>query len=110
MSCRPVVLALLVFVLAAAMPAAGGAQEATPAIPQPPTQPTTGPGSSETLFGGVTGIEQTSPGAYVADYWLFVPTDPLPGTARAGEPFPVVVFVHGSTATKPDPYLAWIEH
>ena len=100
-------------VMAAAMPTSGGAQEATPAAPptpQPPTQPTTGPGSSEALFGGMTSIEQTSPGAYIADYWLFVPFDPLPGTTRAGEPFPVVIFVHGSTARNPDPYLAWIEH
>ena len=46
----------------------------------------------------------------LADYWLFVPTDPLPGTPRAGEPFPLVIFVHGSGATNADPYLAWIEH
>ena len=28
----------------------------------------------------------------------------------AEEPFPLVIFVHGSGATGPDLYLAWIEH
>ena len=106
-------LAFLV-VMATAMPTSGGAQEATPAArprpPQPPSQPTTGPGSSEALFGGMTTIEQKPPGQFHADYWLFVPSDPLPGTAQAGEPFPVVIFLHGSGATDADPYLAWIEH
>ena len=111
--------AVLACILAAScvglLPHQGGAQEATPAAtpatkPQPPTQPTTGPGSSEALFGGVTTIEQKPPDQLSADYWLFVPTDPLPGTPRAGEPFPLVIFVHGSGATNADPYLAWIEH
>jgi acetyl esterase/lipase len=39
-----------------------------------------------------------------------VPADPLPGTTLAEEPFPLVIFVHGSGATGPDLYLAWIEH
>ena len=96
------------------LPQQGGAQEATPVAtlatpPQPPTQPTTGPGSSEALFQGVTTIKQAPPGAFFADYWLFVPADPLPGTS-AGESFPVVIFVHGSGAVDPNPYLAWIEH
>ena len=107
-------LALLI-VMTAASPTLGGAQEATPAAtpttkPQPPTQPTTGPGSSEALFGGMTSIEQKPTGQFFADYWLFVPTDPLPGTTRAGEPFPVVIFVPGSGAMDADAYLAWIEH
>lgn len=107
-------LALLVLMVAV-MPRSGGAQEATPAAtpmatPQPPTQPTTGPGGSEALFGGMTSIEQKPPGQLRAESWLFVPTDPLPGTTRAGELLPLVIFVHGYTATIPDLYLAWIEH
>jgi acetyl esterase/lipase len=107
-------LALLV-VTAAATPPTGAAQEATPAAtlatkPQPPTQPTSGPGSSEAPFGSVTVIEQIPPGQLRSDYWLFVPTDPLPGTTSAGTLLPLVIFVHGYTATSPDPYLAWVEH
>ena len=107
-------LALLV-ATTAAMPASGGAQEAAPAAspttkPQPPTQPTTGPGSSEALFGGVTTIEQTPAGQSQADSWLFVPTDPLPGTTSVGEPFPLVIFIGGAGASNADAYLAWIEH
>ncbi len=73
-------------------------------------QPPTGPGSSEARFGGVTAIEQKPPGQPMADYWLFVPTDPLPGTPRAGEPLPLVIFLHGSGVADADLYLAWIEH
>ena len=109
-----VALALLV-VMTAASPTSGGAQPATPAAtpaakPQPPMQPTTGPGSNEALFGGVTAIKQAPPDAFFADYWLFVPTDPLPGTPRVEEPFPLVIFVHGSGAVDANLYLAWIEH
>jgi acetyl esterase/lipase len=96
-------------ILAAVVPASGRTQEATPAAPQPPSQPTTGPGSSEARFGGMTSIEQKSSGERLSDYWVFVPADPLPGTAQ-GEPFPVVIFLHGSGASNADPYLAWIEH
>jgi len=110
----PFALALLV-VMVAVMPRLDGAQEATLAAtplakPQPPTQPTTGPGSSEALFGGVTAIKQALPDQFFADSWLFVPTDPLPGTTRSGKPFPLVIFVPGSGAVDADLYLAWIEH
>jgi acetyl esterase/lipase len=105
----PFAVAFLV-VFAAAVPASGGAQEATPVPPRQPAQPTTGPGSSETRFGGMTTIEQKPPDALVADYLLFVPSAPLPGTAQEGEPLPVVIFLHGSGATNADAYLAWIEH
>jgi predicted alpha/beta hydrolase family esterase len=109
------VLLLIASMLALLPVTYSGAQEAAPAAtpatkPQPPLQPTHGPGSSEVLFGGVTVIEQKPPGQLQADYWLFVPTDPLPGTPRAGEVLPLVIFVHGYTATIPDLYLAWIEH
>jgi acetyl esterase/lipase len=108
------VLALLV-VMAAAMPTPGAAQEATPAAtpmakPQPPTQPSAGPGSSEALFGGVTAIQQGPPDAVKAEFWLFVPADPLPGTPRLEEPFPLVIVLPGSGATDASAYLDWIEH
>jgi acetyl esterase/lipase len=96
--------------LVVGLPTAGTAQEATPTLPHPPTQATTGPGSSEAIFGGMTSIEQASSVVYRADYWLFVPSDPLPGTAQAGEPFSLVIFLHGSGAFNADRYLTWIEH
>ncbi|HYN88500.1 MAG TPA: hypothetical protein VER55_08210, partial [Ardenticatenaceae bacterium] len=116
---RPVIVAVFALVLAVlgvgVMPLPTCAQEASPlatpaARPQQPTQPTTGPGSSEALFGGVTAIKQGPPDAFMADFWLFVPADPLPGTPRVEEPFPVVLFLPGSGASNADVYLAWIEH
>jgi acetyl esterase/lipase len=87
------------------------AQGATPAAttPQPPRQPTTGPGSTEARFSGVTAIEQKQPHQFIADYWLFVPRDPLSGSTTA-EPYPLVIFVHGLDEHDPAAYLAWIEH
>ncbi|MDQ3224886.1 MAG: alpha/beta hydrolase, partial [Gemmatimonadota bacterium] len=90
-------------------------QDATPAStsvtqPQRPTQPASGPGSTEALFGGVTVIEQIPSGQPQTDYWLFVPTDPLTESVAAAEPYPVVIFVHGSSGGFPGPYLDWIEH
>lgn len=107
-------LALVLLMMTAATPVSGGAQQATPAAastskPRPPTQPATGPGGSEARFGGMTTIAQP-PDTVFADYWLFVPTDPLPETTGAGEPFPLVIFLHGSGALDAEPYLAWIEH
>ena len=111
----PLLALALLMVMTAASPPSGGTQDATPAAtptpkPQSPTQPTTGPGSSEALFGGMTSIEQKPSGQFFADYWLFVPTDPLPRTTHAGEPFPVVIFVPGSGVVDAAAYLAWIEH
>ncbi len=105
----------LLMVVTVASPTSGSAQVATPAAtpttkPQPPTQPTTGPGGSEARFGGIASIEQKPPDQLFADYWLFVPTDPLPGTTSAGEPFPVVIFIPGSGTLDAAGYLAWIEH
>jgi acetyl esterase/lipase len=58
----------------------------------------------------VTTLEQVVPGQTLPEAWLFVPRDPLPGTTRAGEPLPLVIFVHGSGAVDAAAYLAWIEH
>jgi hypothetical protein len=90
----------LLMVMTEASPTSGGAQEATQAAtpatePLPPTQPTTGPGSSAAHFGGMTSIEQKPPDQVFADYWLFVPTEPLRDTTRAGEQLPLVIFVPG---------------
>lgn len=109
------VLVLFASVQAFSSVARVGAQEATPAAtplvtPQQPTQPTTGPGSSEALFGGVTALKQGPPDAFFGDSWLVVPADPLPGTPRVEEPFPLVIVLHGAGATNADAYLAWIEH
>jgi acetyl esterase/lipase len=106
---------VLAVVLVGAAANAGAAQEATPtttpaAKPQQPTQPTSGPGSSEARFGGMTTIEQVPSGEIEADYLLFVPSDPLSEETAATEPLPLVIFVHGYTARDPDPYLGWIEH
>ena len=111
----PFLVVVLAVVMAGAAANAGAAQEATPATtpsakPQQPPQPTSGPGSRETLFGGMTTIEQVPSGEIEADYWLFVPSDPLPEGTAATEPLPLVIFVHGYTARDPDPYLGWIEH
>ena len=103
----PSVFALsLTIAIAGAAPIAGRAQE----TPKRPTQATSGPGSSEALFEGVTRIERPDPDQPATDYWLFVPSDPLPGAAAPDGPFPLVVFVPGGGLGEPEPYLAWIEH
>src|SRR5215212_6836747 len=108
------VVLVLAVMMAGAAANAGAAQEATPAVtpaakPQQPTQPTSGPGSTEARFGGVTAMEQKKPHQFIADYWLFVPSDPLAGSTTA-EPYPLVIFVHGLDEHDPAAYLAWIEH
>ena len=107
-------LALALLLVTAATPVSSWAQDATPAPaptvdPQPPTQPATGPGGSEARFGGMTAISQP-PDTVFADYWAFVPADPLPGTTDTAEPLPLVIFIHGSRALDASSYLAWIEH
>jgi acetyl esterase/lipase len=109
------VVLVLAVMMAGAAANAGAAQEATPATtpaakPQQPTQPTSGPGSSEALFGGMTMLEQIPSGELEADYWLFVPSDPLPGSTAATEPLPLVIFVHSYMTRDPVLYLGWIEH
>jgi acetyl esterase/lipase len=108
------VLALVFGASLACLPLPGMAQEASPAAasvmkPQQPSPPATGPGSPEPLFAAMTSMAQTPPGESQADYWLFVPSDPLPGTTT-GEPFPLVIFAHAYTERDPGPYLDWIEH
>jgi uncharacterized protein (TIGR03437 family) len=67
----------------------------------PPTQPTTGPGSTQ----GQTQytVQQATYGTGGTQYWIYTP-QPMP------TPAPVVVFVHGFAALQPGPYLDWITH
>jgi acetyl esterase/lipase len=115
--CRLIV-ATLAFVLGASsivlLPRQGTAQDAqsasTPvAKPQQPAQPATGPGSTEARFAGVSSLAHTPSGASQADFWLFVPSDPLSGSTTATQ-LPLVIFAHAYTERDPGPYLGWIEH
>jgi pimeloyl-ACP methyl ester carboxylesterase len=71
------------------------------ALPTQPEQPTTGPGSSEYLYGGVI---QSAYGSGSESYYLFEPTDPTPDSA------PVVAFIHAFSGEDPIFYDAWINH
>ena len=71
------------------------------AAPQPPPQPSSGPGGADYRHAKVvkkvygTGDEQ---------YWIFTPASPTPKSA------PLIVFNHGWSATNPKFYGAWIDH
>ncbi|MBW2306515.1 MAG: hypothetical protein JRG73_06200 [Deltaproteobacteria bacterium] len=76
--------------------------------PSPPSQPESGPGGYDYLHATVTGY-----GPYWAEdhfqensyeYFIFEPADPTPAAA------PVVLFIHGWLAYRPEAYLEWIEH
>jgi predicted esterase len=69
--------------------------------PQPPTQPTTGIGS--TNYTHKTVITSTY-GKDEYQFWLFEPANPKPSSA------PVIVFNHGWGAQNPSTYQAWINH
>ena len=71
------------------------------AISYAPTQPANGPGSYDYWHGGVF---RTRIGAYDDKFYLFEPTNPYPKKA------PVVIFLHGWSASTPEYYLLWIEH
>ncbi|CAA9568099.1 MAG: hypothetical protein AVDCRST_MAG70-2234 [uncultured Thermomicrobiales bacterium] len=58
----------------------------------------------------MTIVEQDRRDHFMADHCHFVPTDPLPGTSRVEEPFPLMILVHGAGATAANQSLAWIEH
>ena len=114
-ACLVVLTLVLSLVMPIGIPLRIAAQEASPATtasakPRPPDQPATGPGSSEARFGGMIMLEQVPTGEIAADYWLFVPSDPLPGTPTAAAPLPLIIFAHSYTMRDPVYYLAWIEH
>jgi acetyl esterase/lipase len=88
----------------------GGAARQIATKPQQPDQPATGPGGRDDRFAGVIEIEQLLPGDVEPEYWIFVPSEPVPGTPIASEPLPLVIFVHSYTRRSPGYYLGWIEH
>jgi pimeloyl-ACP methyl ester carboxylesterase len=69
--------------------------------PTPPSQPTSGPGSSE--YAHTEFIEEIH-GAGDAQYWIFFPNSPKPATA------PVIIFTHGWGGMEPKYYAAWLQH
>jgi hypothetical protein len=86
------------------------ADAGTPTLPSPPTQPATGPGSSQTSFDQVIATHVTDP---APGYWEFTPAKPHPGVNLAT--VPVVVFLGGCcmpdrTNLVVDFYRDWIDH
>jgi hypothetical protein len=69
--------------------------------PAGPAQPGSGPGGAEYKHNAIT---RTACGSMGRQYWLFEPDDPKPDSA------PVIVFLHGWSATNPSVYGAWIKH
>lgn len=72
------------------------------AQPTPPPQPTTGPGSNNPLYTGVT-LYDYGTNANADGFWLFEPTGPTPDSAN------VVVFIHGWGETNLKYYGAMID-
>jgi pimeloyl-ACP methyl ester carboxylesterase len=69
--------------------------------PSPPTQPNTGPGSSQYAHASVT---KNRYGKGAQEYWIFEPDAPKPSSA------PLVVFLHGWGGMNPLFYGAWLDH
>lgn len=80
---------------------AGKWPESNPDATLPDKQPEKGPGSSEYKHEAWEVYEALEAGER---YWLYTPAKPVPKTA------PVVVFVHGYNALKPEGYEAWLQH
>jgi len=99
--------ALLLLGLAYAPAAAQDKTEAEKSFPAKnekataPEAPETGPGSKTYAHESVETYTALEGGEH---YWLYTPAEPRPEKA------PVVVFVHGYGALKPEGYDAWIEH
>jgi len=90
----PVVLAILqLLLLQVSAPVAADAA--------PPTQPAGGPGGAAYGHASVT---KTLFGEGAGETWIFEPDQPRPESA------PVIVFLHGLSATNPRTYGAWIDH
>lgn len=92
---RPILLALGIFLCAAATAPAFAAP------PSPPQQPAQGPGGAHYAHADVVAREVRTGGQ---GWWLFTPAGPVPETA------PVVVVCHGWGALNPKAYRAWIDH
>lgn len=79
---------------------ASGFARAQGVVGQPPP-PTSGPGSPQYSHAA---LSLTTHGEGPRQFWIFSPDDPQPTRA------PVVVFLHGWSATNPSLYGAWIKH
>ena len=75
--------------------------ESNPKATLPDKQPEKGPGSREYKHEEVAVYEALQAGER---YWLYTPAKPVPKTA------PVVVFIHGYNALKPEGYESWLQH
>jgi acetyl esterase/lipase len=81
---------------------AGGAAHGQPAsFATSPSQPADGPGGAAATHQGVI---KKYYGQGNDAYWLYEPDSPKPATA------PLIVFLHGWSATNPGLYGAWIDH
>jgi len=70
-------------------------------LPQPPGQPSSGPGGAEYRHEAVNISEY---GQEENQYWIFEPASPIPESA------PLIVLNHGWLAMNPQSYGAWIDH
>lgn len=75
--------------------------ESNPKAEMPDKQPEKGPGGSEYKHEEFEVHEALEQGER---YWLYTPAKPVPKTA------PVVLFVHGYNALKPEGYEGWLQH
>jgi len=78
-----------------------GRSSDTPRITIAPSQPTSGPGSSDYPHASFSELKL---GTGAAEYYLFEPADPKPASA------PVIVFFHGFGVPRAETYMAWITH
>lgn len=77
---------------------------ANPATISQPTQPASGPGSSERRF---TETQRIYVGDEPTGAWVFTPAGATPSDIRN---LPTVLFIHGFSALDPDIYGSWIDH
>ena len=89
----------LIIICVILLPNAGSVLNTTE--PTPPSQPTSGPGGSDYIHGGV---QKKSYKFGAQQYWIFEPSDPKPESA------PVILFIHGYLVIYPFPYIDWINH
>lgn len=92
--------------LSCLLPGLAGAQWLV--APSPPGQASDGrPGG---LLATYSAVDETaiSGASSALDYWIFEPR--LSGSYPAGNPLPVVIFLHGYSADDPRSYRGWIDH
>jgi pimeloyl-ACP methyl ester carboxylesterase len=75
--------------------------ESNPKATLPDQQPEKGPGGSDYAHEGIDVHSALEAGER---YWMYMPANPTPKTA------PVIVFIHGYNALRPDGYEAWLHH